>query len=139
MHKYLFLLFAFTNHLFCQVGSVESIAELELKIATKKFKTISNTQISSYDLKYHKLELNIDPSQTSISGEISSTFLANENMDEMIFDLSDNMTVTEIIKLSNNIELSFLHQNDSLFIDLDQTISEGETVSYTHLTLPTKA
>ncbi|GIS21154.1 MAG: hypothetical protein CM15mP121_0060 [Bacteroidota bacterium] len=28
-------------------------------------------------------------------------------MDEMIFDLSDNMTVTEIIKLSNNIELSF--------------------------------
>jgi len=126
VHKYLILLFAFTNHLFCQVGSVESIAELESKIATKKFKTISNTQNSSYDLKYHKLELNIDPSQTSILGEISSSFVANENMDEMIFDLSDNMTVTEIIKLSNNIELSFLHQNDSLFIDLDQTILEGE-------------
>ena len=27
----------------------------------------------------------------------------------MIFDLSDNMTVTEIIKLSNNIELIFFH------------------------------
>ena len=67
-------------------------------------------------MKYHKLELNIDPSQTSISGEISSSFIANENMNEMIFDLSDNMTVTEIIKLSNNIELSFLHQNDSLFL-----------------------
>ena len=76
-------------------------------------------------MQYHKLELNIDPSQTSISGEISSSFIANENMDEMIFDLSDNMTVTEIIKLSNNIDLSFLHQNDSLFIHYDQTIFQG--------------
>ena len=91
MYKYIILLFVFTNHLFCQVGSIESIADLEAKIATKKFKTISNTQTSNYDLKYHKLELNIDPSQTSISGEISSSFIANENIDEMIFDLSDKL------------------------------------------------
>ena len=93
MHKYIILLFVFTNHLFCQVESVESIADFESKIATKKFKTISNIQTSNYDLKYHKLELNIDPSQTSISGEISSSFLANENMDEIVFDLSDNMNI----------------------------------------------
>ena len=60
MYKYLILLFVFTNHLFCQVGSIESIADLEAKIATKKFKTISNSQTSNYDLQYHKLELNID-------------------------------------------------------------------------------
>ena len=61
MYKYIILLFVFTNHLFSQGGSIESIADLEAKIATKKFKTISNTQTSNYDLKYHKLELNIDP------------------------------------------------------------------------------
>ena len=68
MHKYIILLFVFTNHLFCQVGSIESIADLEAKIATKKFKTISNSQTSNYDLQYHKLELNIDPSQTLFQG-----------------------------------------------------------------------
>ena len=71
--------------------SFSSIREAEFKSALKKMAYRVNLNTGNYDLKYHRLEFNLDPSVNFISGDVTTYFEAKENMNQITFDLADNM------------------------------------------------
>ena len=104
--------------------STEEIAEAEAKAAAPRVNYTNNqSNTGNYDLKYQRLNLNVDPSQSSISGTITSHFVAEENIDQITFDLNSNMSVSAVEK--DNSALTFNHQGSELVILLNQTISQG--------------
>ncbi|MFD2433132.1 M1 family aminopeptidase [Mesonia maritima] len=67
-----------------------------------------------------------------MSGDITSHFVAKENLNEIVFDLASNMQVSQVIQRGNS--LNFSHTGDELTIQLPQTQAQGVldslTVSY---------
>ncbi|MCD2258115.1 M1 family aminopeptidase [Psychroserpens luteolus] len=112
--------------------TLNTIREAEAKSALNRIMQRSNLNTGNYDLKYHRLELDIDPAVSFISGDITSYFTAKSNMTTITFDLSANMTVNQVLQRGNL--LSYSHLGDELIITLPSTLSTGTldslTVSY---------
>ena len=82
----------------------------------------------NYDLMYHRLEWEVDPRERNIKGTVTSHFKALADMDEIVFDLADNMTVTRIRQRGE--ELNFSHgRDDRLSVELKETLQSGRTDS----------
>ncbi|WP_452230695.1 MULTISPECIES: M1 family aminopeptidase [unclassified Lacinutrix] len=85
-----------------------------------------NLNTGNYDVTYHKLEFTIDPSVASISGIVTTHFVAKENMTEVTFDLADNMLVSQVLQNGNS--LTYLQNvDDELVITLQTTVNTGQT------------
>ena len=86
---------------------------------------------SNYDLVYHRLEFEVDPSQYYIKGKVTSHFKAIENsINEIRFDLNDNLSINSII--FHNSEISdFTRRNDVLTIQLPTTLAQNQLDSIT--------
>ena len=90
MKKYLLIiLFACINPLFAQdfLKEVNEIAEAELKSSSQLVNFQANPNTANYDVTYQKLEFTIDPAVYFISGNVTTQFLALENMNTITFDL----------------------------------------------------
>jgi len=113
--------------------TLSSIREAEFKSALKKMAYRVNPNTGNYDLKYHRLEFNLDPSVNFISGDVTTYFEAKENMNAITFDLADNMTVSQVSQRGNSL-LYIQNANDELVITLDATQNQGVldslTISY---------
>lgn len=110
-----------------------AIVESETKSALKIIQGTKNLNTGNYDLKYHRLEFTVDPSVAFISGDITSYFEAKENLNEVIFELSNNMVVSQVMQ--RGTALSFLQNNDDeVVITLSQVQNTGVldslTISY---------
>jgi len=90
--------------------TLEDVRIAEAKSALRQIIHRANLNTGNYDLKYHRLELDIDPSVAFISGDVTSYFEAKENMSEITFDLSDNMTVSQVEQ--RGTLLSFTQNSD---------------------------
>lgn len=55
-------------------STLTEIREAEAKSALQRILHRSNLNTGNYDLKYHRLELNVDPGVAFISGTITSYF-----------------------------------------------------------------
>ena len=113
--------------------TLESVRVAEAKAALNKMFFRVNSNTGNYDLKYHRLEFNLDPSVNFISGNVTTYFEAKENMNTVTFDLADNMTVSQV--LQGESHLSFTqNSNNELVITLDATQNTGVldslTISY---------
>ncbi|WP_298893425.1 M1 family aminopeptidase [uncultured Psychroserpens sp.] len=112
--------------------TLNTIREAEAKSALNRIMQRSNLNTGNYDLKYHRLELDIDPAVSFITGDITSYFTAKSNMTTITFDLSSNMTVNQVLQRGNL--LSYSHLGDELIITLPSTLGTGTldslTVSY---------
>lgn len=127
---FLFLTSLFT---FSQNFQSENISEAEAKAATGWFGQSVNMNTGNYDLKYHRLELTVNPQQPFISGTITSHFIAKENLNTVTFELVDNMTVSQV--LQRGTPLTFTqNNNDEVVITLPQTqnqnVLDSLSVSY---------
>ncbi|MDH7913590.1 M1 family aminopeptidase [Winogradskyella sp. SYSU M77433] len=113
--------------------NLEDIRAMEAKSARQLMMTPKNLNTGNYDVKYHRLELNVDPSQTSISGDVTTYFVAKEDLSEITFDLSDNMLVSQVTKQGNSLAFS-QNTDDELVITLpaiqNQGVLDSLTVSY---------
>ncbi|MAX69717.1 MAG: peptidase M1 [Flavobacteriaceae bacterium] len=113
--------------------NLEDIIAMEAKSARQLMMTPKNLNTGNYDVKYHRLELNVDPSQTSISGDVTTYFVAKEDLSEITFDLSDNMVVSQVTKQGNSLAFS-QNSADELVITLpaiqNQGVLDSLTVSY---------
>ena len=113
--------------------SLKSIQEAEAKSAFKKMYYKANSNTGNYDLKYHRLEFNVDPAKTTISGDVTAYFEAKEDLNQITFDLADNMIVTQVLQRENPLTFS-QNANDELIITLDATQNTGVldslTISY---------
>ena len=129
----LFFLISFSSHSQDFVETLKSIREAEAKSALKKMYYRVNSNTGNYDLKYHRLEFNVDPSVNSISGDVTTYFEAKQDINQITFDLADNMTVSQVLQRDN--PLSFVQNaNNELVITLPSTQNMGVldslTISY---------
>ena len=113
--------------------SDDALAESEMKSAEHLLQFRANANTGNYDLRYHRLELDIDPDVNFISGDVTSYFVAKENLSQLVFDLDDNLTVSQVTR--DGQPLGFTQNTeDELVITLPATITQGTldslTVSY---------
>ncbi|MGJ8744202.1 M1 family aminopeptidase [Polaribacter sp.] len=106
------------------------IAEAEAKSAATKIHFRANPNTSNYDITYHKLEFTVNPAVATISGKVTTTFTAKEDLSTVTFDLDDNMTVTSVIQNGNSLTFS-QNSNDELIITLQNTLLINSATSVT--------
>ncbi|MDR2207245.1 MAG: T9SS type A sorting domain-containing protein [Flavobacteriaceae bacterium] len=83
-----------------------------------------NPNTLNYDLRYQRLELEIDPAVVFISGTTTSHFIPNENISSIYFDLSDNLTVSEVKYHGANLAFSQLSTKE-IKIDFQNSLSQN--------------
>lgn len=127
MKKYYVLLFFFTISLvFAQEGVLETnrIAEAEMKSASQLMSIQVNPNTLNYDVTYSKLEFTVNPAVYFITGKVTTTFKALNNMTTVTFDLTDQLTVSTVKQGTTN--LSFVQNtSDELVITLPSTLTTG--------------
>ena len=105
-----------------------NIIEAEAKAAHKVINYKANINTSNYDLTYHRLDWNIDPAVAFISGNVTSTFTAKQDLTTVTFDLADNMTVSGVTQ--NGTALAYSQNtNDELIITLSQMLLQGQSAT----------
>lgn len=68
----------------------------------------------SYDIKYHKLYINVNPGSGNVNGYVVSKFIPLSNADTMDFDAHNCLTIDSVIYHGN--EVTFSHSNNRLLI-----------------------
>jgi aminopeptidase N len=109
-------------------SATSSIAEAEMKSASKTihFKVNPNTQ--NYDITYHKLEFTVDPSIYFVSGKVTTTLTALSNTNTITFDFANELTISSI--LENGIALPFIENaNNELVITLPAQLNSGNSTT----------
>ncbi len=113
--------------------SFNSIREAEAKSALNKMVFRANPNTGNYDVKYHRLEFQIDPTQSQISGDVTTYYQAKSPMNQITFDLSENLIVSEVLQRGNPLTFS-QNSNDEVMINLSTTLNTGVldslTISY---------
>lgn len=129
----IFLMFAIQINAQDYNETLNAIRVSEAKTAMRQMMSSRNPNTGNYDVKYHRLELDVDPSQAIISGDITTHFEAKETMTEITFDLADNMTVSQVLQRGNSLAFT-QNTNDELIITLatsqGQGVLDSLTVSY---------
>ena len=118
--------------------SITTIAEAEAKASRDLINFRANSNTGNYDVVYNRLELNVDPSQAAISGDVTAYYRAKSPMSQIIFELNDNMTVSQVLHHEN--PLSFTQNtNDELVITLPTVLNTAQldslTISYSGIPL----
>lgn len=138
-HYLLHILLLFTA--ICQAQITDTVASEDLKDlylteqqrALKKMAFKANPNTTNYDLKYHRLEWTVDPVVAQINGKVTTYYTAMESLNQIIFDLSDNLTVTSVTQRNNSLNFS-QNAQDELVIELGSELKESEldsvTISY---------
>ncbi|MCG8327243.1 MAG: hypothetical protein MI974_06130 [Chitinophagales bacterium] len=84
-----------------------------------------NPLTQNYDLKYHRLEWEVDPDEHYIKGTITSYFIPTQaNFTQINFDLRNNMTVNNVIYNGQALNHT-LNSDDNLSIDFNATLPMG--------------
>lgn len=97
----------------------------EQQVAEKRMAFSHNPNTLNYDVTYQKLELEVDPAVHYINGTVTTQFVANEDLQTIVFDLSHQLLVTDVV--FKNQSLPFSQMNNELNIQLNQLIEEGDS------------
>lgn len=113
--------------------TTEEIAEIEARTAMSQVTMVQNLNTNNYDVKYHRLELNIDPAQPDISGDVTTYYEAKDDMSQITFELMNNMTVSQVEHHGNTLAFT-QNSNDEVVITLPEVLNTGVldslTISY---------
>ncbi len=118
---------------FSDLDYMKGIVKSEQKNATEKLSYKANPNTVNYDVKYHRLEWEVDPSKAEINGKVTSYFTALQDMDQITFDLSSNLIVSKVSQRS--LDLSFSQNDkDELIINLPGTQKQNvlDSISITY-------
>ncbi|WP_309641297.1 M1 family aminopeptidase [Flavobacterium sp.] len=130
-----------------QNKELEEIANAEMKSASKRMGVVVNPDTYNYDVTYHKLEFTVDPEIFNISGKVTTTYTALENMTTIVFDLAkitntadanfDNQIVVNSVR-KNNADLAFTRNDTELIVTLPTVQNTGTsgTVEITYAGAP---
>lgn len=123
----------FSPFLTAQDDDMVHLRAAEVKSALNQMQFRANPNTGNYDLKYHRLELEVDPWVAFISGQVTTYYEALSNLDQIVFDLADNMTVSQVLQRGQ--PLAFSQNNaDELVImfteELQRGVLDSLTISY---------
>jgi len=127
---YLFVLLVLTSIGHAQINepSIQSISDIEKKMASKKIDLRVNPNTQNYDITYHLLRFTVDPANYYISGVVTTTFTALSDLSTVTFDLTNQLMVSSVTK--DGIPLAFVQNtNNELVITLPSTLNSGNSAS----------
>lgn len=138
MKKWLlfFLLMALLSNVYAQVNEWQlcDISEAEAKAGQKNSfsQSLNKTPLTNnYDLKYHRLELDVDPNIYYIKGNVTSYFvIKQDNVNAIYFDISDTLTIDSVLYHGSNLTFERSEQ-DILKINLSNSLSQNDFDSLT--------
>lgn len=111
----------------------KSMINSELLQYSKMLNYNVNPNTLNYDLKYQRLELDLDPAQQFVSGTVTSHFVPNVGISSIYFDLSNNLTVSEVKFHGSNLAFTQLGTKE-IKIDfpatLPATIKDSLSIKY---------
>lgn len=132
-NHYLLLLLFFPSFLNAQDYHTSDISVAETQSALHRMQFRPNANTGNYDVKYHRLELEVDPSVAFISGAVTTYFEAKSNLDQVVFDLAANMTVSQVLQRGNPLVFT-QNSNDEVVIALSEEqnlgVLDSLTISY---------
>lgn len=97
----------------------------------------ANPLTQNYDLKYHRLEWQVDPDTQFISGTVTSYFVPTESdFDAINFDFRENMSVIQVTYHGDNPD--YTRTSDNLQIILPEAIEVGalDSISISYEGMP---
>ncbi len=110
----------------------DALLRAEMARAQKKVLFKANAKTGNYDIKYHRLQWEVDPARAEISGAVTTYYEAEKDMSEITFDLAANLSVSQVLQRGS--PLNFAHNSEGLTIQLGNTQSSGKldslTISY---------
>jgi aminopeptidase N len=110
--------------------TLDNIVEAEKKSAAKIMNLVVNPNTWNYDITYHRLKFTVDPAVAFITGEVTTKYIAKENMNSITFDLSEQLSVSSVKR--HGVDIAFAQNaNDELVITLPQTQNMGVLDSLT--------
>ena len=109
----------FANRLCAQIpaAAYNEYRLYEQLAAEKRLAFVPNPNTYNYDVTYQ------DPSQYYINGAVTTQFVAQEDMQTIVFDLSHQLQVTAVWQ--ENQLLSYTQGNNELRIDLNEVVLTG--------------
>ena len=112
MKKFYVIVLAFIfGHVFPQEQELmerKSMMKNEQRKYSKMIDYNVNPNTLNYDLRYQRLELDLDPAQHFVSGTVTSHFVPNQNISSIYFDLSNVLTVSEVKYHGSNLQFTQL-------------------------------
>ncbi len=121
------------QHAATDLEYLEELSDAERKNAARKTVHKANPNTGNYDIGYHRFLWEVDPAKAEIKGEVTSYFTALDDIREIVFDLADNMNVSQVKQRGQTLTFS-QNANDELVISLPFTqrkhILDSLTVFY---------
>lgn len=108
----------------------KQIVNSEMNRAESHMEFQQNMNTDNYDLKFTRLEFDLDPAVYYVNGVVTTYFEAKSDMNAITFDFSDALPVSSVTR--NGLPLTFTQNaNDELVIDFPQTLAQGTLDSLT--------
>ncbi len=124
MNKFYFLLFALLVSRAWAQADHSTLKQTESERYAKMLSFNVNPNTLNYDLTYQRLDLYLDPAVRHVGGVVTSYFKPNQNISSIYFDLSNVLTVTEVLYRGAPLQFQQLPTKE-LKIDLPQTLIAG--------------
>lgn len=109
---------------FAQQWGMDKLAEAEMKAAYNLANFTANENTGNYDVTHHTLEFTVDPAVQYITGSVTTTFTAKEEMGTITFEMSNTLTATSVTQNGNSLAFT-QNSNAELVITLAATLPEG--------------
>jgi aminopeptidase N len=140
MKKYYLLLTLFSFVcLFAQSleNEMTDMVKAERKSASKRMNLVTNPNTDNYDIIYHRLKFNVDPAIYAVSGEVTTKYIAKQNMNTVTFDLSNDLTVSTVKQRGNDLNFTRSDNNEVIInLPVTQNINVTDSVSITYSGIP---
>jgi aminopeptidase N len=108
----------------------ERMVEAEMKAAASMQNIQVNPNTLNYDVTYHELRFTVDPAVYNIVGEVTTTFTALEDMNSIVFDLTDVLSVSSVTMGATPLGFN-QYASEELEITFPSTITSGSSATVT--------
>jgi aminopeptidase N len=114
---------------FAQSGGDECIlAKTNHFNRLQKFANINYPGDSKYDVKYYKLDISVNHTSQTLSGNVTcNAVIAESNVSQIYFDLTNPLVVDSV--LVNGINRTFTRGTNTVVINLGTTLNIGDNFS----------
>lgn len=118
-------------------NQLDPIVKSEKKSASSKMTLVTNPNTDNYDIQYHRLRFRVNPAIQFIDGEITTKYIAKENMNTITFDLSNDLVVSAVKQRGEVLNFTRSTTNE-LVINLPITQNTGvlDSLSVTYSGVP---